>query len=85
MNEKEQNEDKNTQENQAGEETCTPCEKGTANLLVGGGFAVYGTAVATAAGAVCPVCVVAAPLFLGLGAVQRYRYQRKKKNPDDEA
>lgn len=60
------------------EETCSPCEKGTTNLLIGGGFAVIGGTLVTTVGFVCPVCTIATPLFLGMGAVQRFKYLKNK-------
>ena len=50
-----------------------------ASLAVGGGIAAYGTTLATMSGVVCPACIVAAPLFLGLGAFQRLKYEKAKK------
>ncbi len=58
---------------------CATGDKGTASLLIGAGFGAYGTTIVAASGVVCPVCVIAAPLFLGLGAVQRISYTKKNK------
>jgi hypothetical protein len=55
-------------------------ETGNMMLVAGGGFAAYGTTMAVAAGTVCPVCVVATPLLLGVGAYQKYRHVKAQKN-----
>ena len=60
------------------EESCAPCEKGTTNLLIGGGFGAYGTTMVLTIGYACPICMVATPLFLGMGAVQRFKYLKNK-------
>ena len=59
-----------------------PCSTGTTNLLIGGGVGAYGTTIALTAGYVCPICVIATPLFLGWGGVQKYKYlKNKRKTP----
>lgn len=49
--------------------------KRDANALVlsGAGIGVLGLVSAAIGGAVCPVCVVAAPALLGIGAFRRWR------------
>ncbi|PCJ99149.1 MAG: hypothetical protein COA45_06830 [Zetaproteobacteria bacterium] len=54
----------------------SPYENGTTNLLIGGGIGAYGTTMAVSVGYICPFCLIATPLFLGMGAVQRFRYLR---------
>lgn len=57
------------------------CRKG-GQLQIGTGLAIggYGTTAALTAGYICPVCVVATPLLLGLG----YRNLRKAKKLEAE-
>lgn len=55
-------------------------ENGNTNLLIGGGVAAYGATLATTAGIVCPTCLIAAPLFLGWGAVQKYQIRKVSKD-----
>ncbi len=52
-----------------------PPDKAEANSLITGGLGVgaFGVASATLLGAVCPVCVVAAPAMVGLGLYKRYK------------
>lgn len=59
-------------------EECSPCEKGTSNLLFGAGVGAYGTASFLATGAVCPACIILAPALLGLGAYKRMKYNQKQ-------
>ena len=73
-----------TPENQDETKPAKGEEKGTINLAIGGGFAAYGTTIALTMGAVCPICAVATPLFLGLGGVQRYKYLKSKADKDEE-
>jgi hypothetical protein len=49
--------------------------KSDANTLLAGGFGIgaFGLISAAVGGAVCPVCVVAAPVLLGVGAFSRWR------------
>jgi len=50
-------------------------------LLAGGvGIGVLGAAMAAVGGAVCPVCVVAAPALLGAGAWKRWRASRRERD-----
>ena len=53
-------------------------EKRDANALMmsGVGIGVFGVVAAAIGGAVCPVCVVAAPALLGVGAFRRWRVRR---------
>ena len=56
-------------------------ETGTKNLLYGTGLGAMGTCLALGAGYICPVCVIGTPLLLSIGAVQKYKYtKRKHKN-----
>ena len=52
-----------------------PPEKAEANTLITGGLGIgaFGAASAALLGAVCPVCVVAAPALVGVGLYKRYR------------
>lgn len=45
-------------------------------MLSGAAIAVLGAVGAAVSGAVCPVCVVAAPALLGVGAFRRSRATR---------
>ncbi|MBU7018400.1 MAG: hypothetical protein HXS44_12895 [Theionarchaea archaeon] len=47
-------------------------DDGTLPLLAGGGLTALAVT-GIAAGAVCPVCVVGAPLLVGYGLYRRYR------------
>ena len=55
-------------------------EKREANALMmgGAGIGVFGVVAAAIGGAVCPVCVVAAPALLGVGAFRRWRATRAR-------
>ena len=47
-------------------------------LIVGGlGIGAFGIISAAIGGAVCPVCVVAAPALLGFGAYKRWKARTK--------
>lgn len=61
------------------EETGTD-RNAEANSLIasGAGIAAIGIAGAMVSGAVCPVCVVAAPALLGLGAVRKLRAAKRR-------
>ncbi len=63
---------------------CSPCEKGTTMLVVGSGLGLglYGTASFMATGAVCPACLIFAPVFLGYGAYKRMRFNKAKNGCD---
>ena len=64
---------------------CSPCEKGTNNLLLGAGVGAYGTATFLATGAVCPTCIVIAPALLGYGAYKRIKFNQKKREEAAQA
>lgn len=49
-------------------------------MLSGVGVAAIGLVAATIGGAVCPVCVVAAPALVGVGAYRRWRVANKRAN-----
>ena len=53
-------------------------DTGTTNMLIGGGIGAYGATTLLAAGFICPTCIIAAPLFLGIGAAQRHAFLKKK-------
>jgi hypothetical protein len=50
-----------------------------ANTLIAGGLGIgaFGLISAAIGGAVCPVCVVAAPALVGVGAYKRWRARRE--------
>jgi hypothetical protein len=50
-------------------------------LLAGAGIGAIGVTSAIVGAAVCPVCVVAAPALLGVGAYKRWRSRRGKETP----
>ncbi len=56
-------------------------KKRDANVMMisGLGIGAFGVVAAAIGGAVCPVCVVAAPALLGVGAFRRWRATRAKK------
>jgi hypothetical protein len=58
-----------------------------ANTMLAGGatIAAIGIAGAIAGGAVCPVCVVAAPLLLGIGVARKIRAAKRKARAEDAA
>lgn len=45
-------------------------------LAMGAGIGVYGAVTAVVGAAACPLCVVAAPAFLGLGVYKKWRAKR---------
>jgi len=47
-------------------------------MMSGVGIGVFGAVAAAIGGAVCPVCVVAAPALLGVGAFRRWRAMRAR-------
>lgn len=47
-------------------------------MLSGAGIGVFGAVAAAIGGAVCPVCVVAAPTLLGIGAFRRWQATRAR-------
>ena len=57
-------------------DTCT---------LIGAGIGVLGIAGAFAAGAVCPVCVVAAPGLIGAGLIKRLRVMARRRRRSPQA
>jgi hypothetical protein len=54
-------------------------ERRDANAMIAGGVGVgaLGAVLAALGGAVCPVCVVAAPALVGVGAFKRWRARRR--------
>jgi hypothetical protein len=49
------------------------------SLILGGlGIGAFGLISAAIGGAVCPVCVVAAPALLGVGAYQRWKASTRR-------
>ena len=50
-----------------------------AMLMTGAAIGVLGLVSAAIGGAVCPVCVVAAPALLGIGAYKRWRVKHPPK------
>jgi hypothetical protein len=50
-------------------------------IASGIGIGVLGTVAAVISGAVCPVCVVAAPALIGVGAYRRWRAARPRLSP----
>jgi hypothetical protein len=55
-------------------EAKLPLDKAEANSLITGGLGLgaFGAASAALFGAVCPICVVAAPALVGAGIYKRY-------------
>jgi hypothetical protein len=54
-------------------------EKRAADSMIaaGAGVGILGVVTAAIGGAVCPVCVVAAPALIGVGALRRWRNRRR--------
>jgi hypothetical protein len=48
-------------------------------LIAGAGIGAFGAASALTAGAVCPLCLIATPALLGLGAYKHYRSKHGQK------
>lgn len=74
-----------TPETDEAKKSPDPFKTGTTQLLVGGGIGAYGVTLATTVGYVCPICVIAAPAFLGWGGVQKYLYHKKNSAKADLA
>jgi hypothetical protein len=57
-----------------------------ANTMLAGGAAIaaIGIAGAIVGGAVCPVCIVAAPALLGIGAARKIRAARARTRAAEE-
>ncbi len=53
-------------------------DTGTTNLAIAGGIGVYGGSIFATSGIICPACIIAAPLFLGIGAMQRRKFLKKQ-------
>lgn len=48
-------------------------------MLTGAGIGVLGAVSAIIGGAVCPLCVVAAPALIGMGAYRRWRVSTTRR------
>jgi hypothetical protein len=61
-------------------------EKKDANVMIAGGVGIgaIGLIGAAIGGAVCPVCVVAAPALVGAGVFRRWRVARRGAPPRPE-
>ena len=53
-------------------------DTGNTCLVAGFGIGALGVTGAVTAGAVCPLCVIATPALLGIGAFQKLRYSKNK-------
>ncbi|MCX6695274.1 MAG: hypothetical protein NTU61_03140 [Candidatus Altiarchaeota archaeon] len=53
-------------------------DDGKAELLTGVSLGAFGAAGAIG-GAICPICVIGTPLFLGLGVYKKIKYGKAKK------
>ena len=62
-----------------------PNTNDASSLILGGlGIGAFGIISAAVGGAVCPICVVAAPALIGFGAYKRYKgwkSARRRANP----
>lgn len=47
-------------------------------MVAGAGFSAYSASYLIAGSAVCPLCIVAAPTFFGIGIYKRYRARKAK-------
>lgn len=52
-------------------------------MLAGVGIGVLGVVSAALGGAVCPVCVIAAPALVAVGAVRRWRSPRRQRTASE--
>lgn len=70
-----------------GRATDSQAERREATELIvsGVGVGVLGTVAAAISGAVCPVCVVAAPALIGVGAYRRWRASRLRSPEVEQA
>lgn len=59
-------------------------ERAAANRLLGGGLGIgaFGALSGALLGAVCPLCVVAAPALVGAGIYEHIRASRRRKAAD---
>ena len=66
-------------------EAKLPLDQAEANQLITGGLGLgaFGAASAALLGAVCPICVVAAPALVGAGLYKRYKARGCAEPPDD--
>lgn len=63
----------------AGEHEDRKTSDANTMLLGGLGIGAFGLVSAAIGGAVCPVCVVAAPALLGIGAFKRWKEHRARE------
>lgn len=54
-------------------------EDANALMVAGAGIGALGAVTAMIGGAVCPVCVVAAPALIGVGAFRKWKASRAKR------
>jgi hypothetical protein len=55
-----------------------------ANAMLAGGATIAAIGIAGAvAGAMCPICVVAAPVLIGIGVTRKIRAARRRARPKD--
>ncbi len=58
-------------------------KKSNTCLATGAGVGAYGVGVKLSAGYFCPLCLIAAPAFLGVGVYKRWKAKQRKT--DDTA
>jgi hypothetical protein len=68
---------------ETGDDNPPQGDQGEANvqLLAGLGLGVYAIAGLTVLGSVCPLCIVASPVLLGAGLVNRHRAAKRDRKP----
>lgn len=59
-------------------------DTGTTSIVVGGGFGLYGTSLFAATGTICPACLIATPLLLSVGVVQRHFFLKNKTKENEQ-
>lgn len=68
-------------ETNAKDAKATETQSDANTLILGGlGIGAFGVISAAIGGAVCPVCVVAAPALLGIGAYKRWKAAKRPPN-----
>lgn len=70
------------------QDSCKACAlSSNANVVVltGVGIGAYGSLLAASTGFVCPICVVATPLLLGVGGYMKYKEITKTKTQISES
>ena len=78
------NDDRQHQDDEAAE-IAQQRSDGNAMLGAGAGIGAFGVISAAVLGAACPLCVVAAPALLGVGAYKRIKARRRARANEDNS